>query len=101
MEWMMLVKAVLSLSFVLGLLFLTLWAIKYLEVNGAKCRFMRKLTEARRIEVIESKRLDAKNTLFLVRRDNVEHLLVLGSSNLLVESKITAEQIRIESGKNG
>lgn len=96
---MLLLKAVLSLSFVLGLLLLTLWAMKYLEVNGGKCRLMRKLNGAKRIEVVETKRLDAKNTLFLVRRDNVEHLLVIGSSNLLVESSLPAKEVRIESGE--
>lgn len=96
---MLLLKAVLSLSFVLGLLLLTLWAMKYLEVNGSKCRFMRKLNEAKRIEIVETKRLDAKNTLVLVRRDNVEHLLVLGVTNMVVESNVTANEVRIESGK--
>lgn len=100
MEWMLLLKAVLALSFVLGLLLLTLWAIKYLEVNGSKCRFVRKLSQDKRVEIVETKRLDARNTLFLVRRDNVEHLLVLGASNLVVEANIKPVATMVKGKKN-
>ena len=34
MEWMLIVKAILSLAFVLGLLLLVLWLLKYCELHG-------------------------------------------------------------------
>lgn len=100
MELTLFFKAVLSLAFVLGLLLLTLWAIKYLEVNAGKARFLKKLASERRIDVVEMKKIDAKNSLVLVRCDDTEHLLVLGSTNLVVESMVkSAPQMKTE-GEN-
>lgn len=83
----MLLKAVLSLAFVLGLLMLTLWAIKYCQIYSSQNCFMRKLSAEQRLNIIETRKLDAKNTLVLLKKDNVEHLLLLGASqNILVES---------------
>lgn len=39
MEWIMILKAVLALAFVLGLLLLTLWLFKYCELHGDQNRF--------------------------------------------------------------
>lgn len=91
----MIFKAVLALAFVLGLLMLTLWLIKYCEIKGTKNRFMQRLSANQRISIIETKRLDAKNTLVLVQRDEVEHLVLLGSSqNMLIESAITTKKVK-------
>lgn len=100
MEWMLALKALLSLCFVLGLLLLTLWGIKYLEVHGSKCRLVRSLNQSKRIDVVESRRLDARNTLYLVRRDNVEHLLLVGSSNTVVEQNIVSPLADGEGNNN-
>ena len=79
--------AVLALAFVLGLLFLTLWFIKYLQLKTPKSRLFQKLQAEQRIEVIETKRLDAKNTLILLRKDDKEFMFVTGTSgNLLLEA---------------
>lgn len=56
MEGMMILKAMLSLAFVLGLMFLTLWAVRYCQLHGAKSRFMRKLGEQQRLQVLEVRR---------------------------------------------
>lgn len=100
MEWLLLLKAVLSLVLVLGLLLVTLWAIKYIEVNSSKNRFFKKLNENRRLEIIEVKKIDAKNSIILLRRDNFEHLLLLGNSNLLIESNITPSSTKKPKGEN-
>ena len=93
MEWVLFLKAVLALAFVLGLMLLTLWAVKYLEVRGVKNRFMRRLQNERRIDVVEVKRIDARNSLVLVRRDDSEYLLVLGSSqNLVLDANIKVKK---------
>ena len=87
MEGMMILKAMLSLAFVLGLMFLTLWAVRYCQLHGAKIRFMRKLGEQQRLQVLEVRRLDARNTLVLFRKDKDEHLVLLGAEqNLLIET---------------
>ncbi len=88
MEGLMILKAVLSLAFVLGLMLLTLWAIKYCQLHGAKNKFMRKLGENQRLQVLENRRLDARNSLVLFKKDDKEYLLLLGATqNLLIESE--------------
>ena len=93
MEWIMLLKTVLALAFVLGLLLLTLWVVKYCELKGGKNLFMRKLQENQRLSVVEIRRIDARNSVVLIRRDETEHLLLLGSTqNLLLESNINIKK---------
>lgn len=100
MEWMLVLKAFLSLCFVLGLLLLTLWGIKYLEVHGSKCRLVRTLNQDNRLDVLERRRLDARNTLYLVRCDNAEHLLLIGNSNLIVERNVASVGANGEGDSN-
>lgn len=91
MEWGHIFQAFFSLIFVIGLLLLTLWAFKYCEMKGLKCRFMKTLKANQRIEVIEMHRIDAKNAVALIRRDNTETLVLLGTSqNLILEQNIPA-----------
>ncbi|WP_422367579.1 hypothetical protein [Pelagibius sp.] len=50
-----------------------------------------KTTAGRRLDLIEVRPLDAKRKLVLLRRDDREHLVLLGSSSdLLIESDIPA-----------
>lgn len=88
MDFMLLIKAIVSLLFVLGLLFITLWAIKYIELHSTSSRFFKKINGKKRLEILEIKRIDARNALVLVRRDDKEHLLLVGSSSQIVESNI-------------
>lgn len=88
MEWVLLLKALVSLLFVLGLMLLTLWVFKYLEMNSAKCRLFKKLSEKKRISLVELRRIDTKNSVVLVQCDDKEYLLLLGASNLVLDSKI-------------
>lgn len=89
MEIMLILKAVLSLIFVLGLLFVTIWALKYFEFKTAKNSFIKKLKKNSRIEISEMKRIDIKNSVVLIKRDNVEHLVLLSAGhNLIIESDI-------------
>ena len=88
MEISLIIKAVLALVFVLGLLFITVWGLKYCELKSAKNRFFQNMRKHHRLEIIESRRLDLRNSLFLVRCDNTEHLLLLNpGQNLLLESR--------------
>lgn len=47
-----------------------------------------------RLEVLETRWLDAKRRLVLVRRDNVEHLLLLGDDRELVIEKVVKNDER-------
>ncbi len=88
MEWILIIKALLSLIFVIGLLFLTLWSFKTCQRHGAECRFFQKLQEDKRIKIVESHKLDMKNSLLIFQKDDSEFLLLLGSAqNLLLETK--------------
>lgn len=89
MDFILLIKAIVSLLFVLGLLFLTLWAIKYIEVHGACSRFFKKMDKQRRLNIVEIKRIDSRNSLVLIQRDNKQHLLLIGPSSQIIETNIS------------
>lgn len=84
MEWHSILQAVLSLVFVIGLLLLTLWLAKYCEAKGARCRLFRKFSDSNRLSIVETRRIDSKNTLALVKCDETEYLLLLGTSSTLL-----------------
>ena len=77
-------KFVASLLLVLGLFALVAWAAKrYLPTTRVGAR------PGRRLSVIEVAMLDTRRRLVLVRRDDVEHLILLGqSSEIVIESDI-------------
>ena len=81
MEWHDILQAVLSLIFVIGLLLLTLWVFKYCEQKGLKCKLVKNLKAGQRLEVVEFRRLDSKNSVVLLRRDDREYLLLLGNNS--------------------
>jgi flagellar protein FliO/FliZ len=52
-------------------------------------KWLRRRNASRRVEVIESVPLDGKRNIVLLRRDNIEHLVLIGSRNdLVVEPNI-------------
>ncbi len=79
-------QAVLALIFVIGLLFITLWLIKFCQQKGLTGCLGQKPQKKNRLKIIERHRLDAKNTLLLVKCDSQEFLLVLGNTNMLLKS---------------
>jgi len=81
-------RFVVALVFVLALIGLVAWV-------GRRMGFLGRVTMGRaangRIGVVDAVTVDAKHRLVLVRRDGIEHLVLLGpTSELLVESGITA-----------
>lgn len=90
MDIMLIIKAIVSLVFVLGLLFISLWAIKYIELKSASSRFLKKINAKKRLEIIEIKRIDSRNSLVLIRCDQQEHLLLIGPSSQIIETHIQA-----------
>lgn len=90
MEWVMMIKAAAALAFVLGLLLLVLWLLKYCELHGTKNRFFKKLQSSQRLSIEEIRRIDARNALVLIKKDETEMLLLLGANqNLLLETAKT------------
>ena len=89
MDFLMIAKAVLALLFVIGLMLVTVWLMKYVQQNVHKNGLFQKIKHNPRLDVLETRRINAKNSLVLVKRDDAEHLLLLShSQNLLVESHI-------------
>ncbi len=88
MEFSGYLKFVLALIFVIGLIGLLSFLIRRFGM-GAIAPY-RKSAE-RRLSVIEVTVVDTKRRLVLVRRDDKEHLILLGAnSELLIESGIPA-----------
>ena len=65
-----------ALLFVVALSALTVWAFKAF-FGGASTETARKGRE-KRLGVVETAQVDANRRLCLVRRDDVEHLLIIG-----------------------
>ena len=88
MEFSGYIKFMLALAFVLGLILLLSYAIRRFGKGGLSV-ISRPRDGARRLAVIEVTAIDAKRRLVLVRRDNTEHLILLGANTeLLIENSI-------------
>ncbi|MBI3444980.1 MAG: flagellar biosynthetic protein FliO [Magnetospirillum sp.] len=76
-----------SLVAVLGMIFVALWMVKR-WLPGALSQ--RRSGGGRRLGIVESLTLDTKHRLVLIRRDDHEHLLLLGTGQgLVVEADCT------------
>jgi flagellar biogenesis protein FliO len=77
-----------ALVFVLALIGLASWFVRRFGLGG---RIAGVRAGARRIGIVEATAIDAKRRLVLVRRDEVEHLLLIGGgADLVVEPGIPA-----------
>lgn len=83
-----LLQAVIALLFVLALILLIAWVVKRYGVDK---NWQLKSNEKRRLEVIERLVIDPKRQLVLVRRDNHEHLLVIGQQEATLVETITSK----------
>lgn len=93
MEWSHLLHAVLSLVFVIGLLLLTVYFFKYCEQKGLKSQFVKRLKSGSRINIVESRRLEAGNFLYLIECDNTEYLILSSAgSSLLLRSHTLSQR---------
>ena len=99
-DWGLAARFVVALAVVLALIAAATWFARRYLATGLAGR----LGGKRRLSIVEYALLDGKSRLVLVRRDNVEHLLVLGPTGAaVVESGIVAaggsEPARTETGK--
>jgi flagellar protein FliO/FliZ len=69
----------LALIFVLGLIFTLAWAARRFNFGG-----LTPTGSNKRLVIVEARPIDARHRLVLVRRDDVEHLLVLGPEGAAV-----------------
>lgn len=77
-----------ALAFVLALIAVVAWAARRWGLAGAVGASKR--GRPRRLALVEVLSVDAKRRLVLVRRDGVEHLILLGiAGDLLIESGIS------------
>jgi flagellar protein FliO/FliZ len=76
-----------ALVFVLALIGLATWLARRL---GYGSQLVRARPGSRRLGVVEAATIDAKRRLVLVRRDGVEHLLLIGGgTDLVIEHAIS------------
>ena len=81
----------LALVFVLGLIGLVAIFMRHYGLGGAIGFGRNTRAGRRRIEVVNVAPVDARRRLILVRRDDVEHLILLGAhEDILVESGINS-----------
>ena len=81
-------RFVLALAFVLGLIAALAWAARRFGLGGG---FAPMKGRSARLTVVEATMLDAKRRLVLLKRDSIEHLVLLGiGSDVVIETGITA-----------
>ena len=81
-----LIRMAAALGAVLGLVLLAAWAMRRFGLGGIV-----PTTQPKRLSVVEARRLDARRQLVLLRRDGVEHLVILSASGeTVIETGIPA-----------
>lgn len=91
------VRFLLALLFVLGLIGLLAFVLRRFGMGAVRVSpaFRAKGRAEKRLAVVEVAVVDARRRLVLVRRDDTEHLILLGqTTDLLIESGIRAGQPR-------
>ena len=86
-------KFVAALGLVLVLILALAWAARRSGLGGVAAK---PRSRSRRLGVVEVLTLDPKRRLVIVKRDGVEHLLLLGAaSETVVERGFTAERFAL------
>ena len=81
-----LLNSAFALGIVLVLIVLGLWLLKLLTNSTAKLGGTKK-----RLEVVDTAQVDGKRRIILLRRDNIEHVIMTGGpEDLVIESGIVA-----------
>lgn len=79
-------RFILALIIVIGMIFAVTWIMRRLGVGQNQ---IGALGRKRRLKTVESASIDARHRLVLVRRDSVEHLVLLGpTSSQVIETNI-------------
>ena len=83
MDYQSYIRAILALTFVLGLIGITSYLLKRFHLEGK----ILKKNEDKRLSITEIKAIDARRRLVLIKRDDVEHLILIGQNSELVIEK--------------
>jgi flagellar protein FliO/FliZ len=87
-----------SLTLVIGVIFAVAWAARRWGVGVLAPRPARGASGARRLALVDALPLDGKRRLVLVRRDDREHLLLLGmEGDLVVEQNCAPPRFELPS----
>ena len=90
------VRFIAALLFVLALIALATWLAKRFGMGGRVNPVRR---GERRLQIIEAMTVDAKHRAVLIRRDNIEHLVLLGpTADVVIETGIDAPPAAVASG---
>ena len=82
MDFDLYLRFALALILVLGLIALLAWLLRRFGMGV-------KMTKGRRLGIIEAQMLGPRHRLMLIRRDDVEHLVIVGpASETVIESGI-------------
>jgi flagellar biogenesis protein FliO len=85
--------AVAAFLFVIALIALTAWAFKTFVMTGARSSGGFPRGRERRLGVVETTSVDGHRKLILIRRDDVEHLIMTGGPvDVLIETGITGRK---------
>lgn len=89
------IQFLLALLFILALIGGLAWAARRFKVGD---RLVASTGGSRRLSIVEIRPVDARRKLILLRRDNREHLVLLGpTQDLLLESGIETKDQLIDS----
>lgn len=90
------VRFVAALLFVLALIAFATWLAKRFGMGG-RVNAVRRAD--RRLEIVEALTVDAKHRAVLMRRDDVEHLVLLGpTTDIVIETGIPGRPMAKPSG---
>ena len=88
MDFATYIQFFIALALVLALVALFAWGARRMGLGGG---YVPRRGQARRLNVVEATVVDAKRRLVLVRRDQTEHLvLVGGATDIVIERDIPA-----------
>jgi flagellar biogenesis protein FliO len=91
------IRALLSLVLVLGLIAGAGYLVRRFGVQGG---LVMKRGARRRLGIVEQLTLDNRRRLVLVKKDDMEHLLLVGGgADLLIESKTAPEPFSLPQGE--
>lgn len=90
----MIFRLILGMVFIFGLLIFGVWLLRK---TGVSNYVQKARNKNKRATIVEAMQVDPKRRLVMVRRDNVEHLLLLGPNNdLLIEGNIPDQEAVFE-----
>ena len=96
MEDLSLLRAFLSLAFVLGLVVAMGWGLRRWDSSRIAARWQ----QGRRLRVLEQCHLDAKRKLVLFACDEHEYLVMLGAGETVIQSSVVSHQSSVKKEAN-